>query len=162
MFVLLPRRSPSLARSKLFILVHPVEVNPRWVVLKEPLGSRDQINPIVGMRRRHRMFHRNRQSIRGLDERSIHVARDVSLFPLRIAGSNVIFAVLIQPALWRTHRYDMTKTVAALHAHVVGHRSQPVSRIEISVAQRVLGAAPKSFTCIREQLLAQIVNVSSL
>src|ERR1035441_9956773 len=106
------------------------------------------------------MLHRDGQPLRGLDQRSVHVAGDIALGPSRIALLQVFVAVLIQAALGRTHGDDMRKTIAALIAHVVGYGAKAMAGIEVAVAQGVFGASPEALAGFGKELVAKVVNIS--
>ena len=71
------------------------------------------------------------------------------------------FAVLVEAALRRAHGNDVVEAVAALDAHVVGHRAQAVGGIEIAVEPGVEVAAPQALALVGEELLAEIVHIGA-
>ncbi len=90
------------------------------------------------------MLYRDRQPVGRLDQGRVHITRDISFRHSRISRLQVLFAIGIQTALRCAHRDDMAESIAALDSHIIRHRPQTVSRIEVPVALGVLCPSPQT------------------
>ena len=126
---------------------HPVQV---LRIVGESAFLRNCVNAIVRPRVRDIVLQRKRQPVRGLDQRSVHIAGYVFSAPLPPRDLRLSTAIDIKTSLRCAHRDEIIEAVTAVSAHVVRDRPQAVRRVEVAVSLRMHGSTPETFALARK------------
>jgi len=68
-------------------------------------------------------------------KRCVQIAANILFFPLGAVAGDVRLPPGVQSAFGRAHRHQIVEAVAAVNSHIIGHWSQTVRGIEISVTE---------------------------
>src|SRR6185369_124988 len=136
--------------------------NTRWIVAENSFCALDQIDSIIRTRRTDVMLQHDRTAFGGFNDAGVVIAGLVDLFPLRVAGRYVVFAVSLQSEMSRAHRDNVVESVATIDRHILRHWAKSMGGIEIAVAQNMMSTPPKSLILILKQDLAQVMVVCAL
>src|ERR1035437_8712341 len=129
----------------------PIDVDARRIIAEDALGAGDQVDAVVGLRAADVVLELDHAALHGADQADVEIAFLVDFLPARVAGVELLLAVLLQPGRNGTHRDQGVEAVAAVDVHVVRHRTEAVGGVEVAVAVEVLGAAPKSFALVGKE-----------
>src|ERR1035438_2543617 len=109
-----------------------VEMKSRRVIAEGAGGAGDQIDAAVRTRLDQRELNHDGATQCGFDERGINIAAGKALPAARVVSGEGLASVA--PGLLdRTHRDQAVELVASMDAHVLGHRTESVSRVEVAV-----------------------------
>ena len=142
------------------VLRRRLERNAVRETAERAVGALNQVQTAVGASRRGIVLHENRAPSRGLEQRAVHVALEVSE-PVALMPAREFPSGIRGPAQRRrTQRRHVVETIAAINVHVLRNRPETVRRIDVSLHCRMVVGAPgarAAFDLLH--LHAQVVNV---